>query len=160
MANTIIIPIDRTSIRRNANAGSTSSVAVLGHDHHRTVCKVEGGMFITEQQTSHDGEHWEWTTQQAVSRRPSGFKEGVHNEGSEALTEEYSHWPVPPYSFGYVPTLVTCRNCGSIFPHTKLESDSFPDGEGGEMMVYRICPECRASDCCDIEFEKFVPPAS
>jgi hypothetical protein len=59
---------------------------------------------------------------------------------------------VPPYSYNYVSTRVTCGTCGVACDHTDLledtsEYDSFRYSD-------TICPYCKEWDCVELEFEQ------
>lgn len=65
------------------------------------------------------------------------------------------HSPEPDYFYEYEPAMIECMHCGHEFNHNELSSDSFLVGDDfDEIFVQDICPNCNAGDCCEYEYEK------
>lgn len=83
------------------------------------------------------------------------IEDGKKFEGVEIeITQDFetiNHPPEPEYFYKYEDTIVKCNSCHDTFKHTELTSDE--DAEGRYMQD--ICPNCFASNCCDIDYEKF-----
>jgi hypothetical protein len=60
--------------------------------------------------------------------------------------------PAPTHFFGYIPTTVTCENCGYTFLHTELCDDEILGN-----FYENFCPKCHEPECCEIEFECLKP---
>ena len=68
----------------------------------------------------------------------------------ERETMEVSSFEDRQWFFKYEPTVVTCTECGSMFKHEYLESDS---SEYDSRFSSEVCPVCGNWDCCEIEYE-------
>lgn len=166
----IVVRIDRNTLRRNPDAGRTSTVMPTG---------VQSGTFTIER----DGRTYDldivsvpalWADGGVAGKfycrgvsgpPPHAFPFGETTEGKIGGTDkivslpEFSqevvtieHLPAPPWLYDYLPTNVTCDSCGESFDHSELRSDESFDGEE-EFYSDRICPRCGEWDCCEVKYE-------
>lgn len=151
-----LVKIDRSTIKRNERAGETQSTFVGLRSGSRTLRTNESGRGKTEYQVQ-VGEN-EWFTQRCeITPWPHPESAlGIADHREDVQLETVGHMPIPTWSYQYVPTPVTCSNCGKTFMHTELDSDSSSDGEGGDVFVDDICPNCGTPDCCEVVFEKIA----
>ena len=162
MPTKTLIKIDRSTIRRNPDAGRTewtvagpsrATVRTAGityesageltlHDH-----AIEGDFIVTE---SLNGAAIPGTTEhKQFTHGSAGVTIRIQRDVETIRTAR----PAPTWLYQYEPTPVTCRNCGQTFPASELEQDSFFNGED-DIPVYNICPRCQAPECCEVEYEK------
>jgi len=72
------------------------------------------------------------------------------NEDGNRVTDihEVRHSPIPTYSTTHEDPIVTCEDCTAKHYVSELEEDFSED-----YSVERICPSCKMSDCCELEYE-------
>lgn len=164
-----LIKIDRSTVRSNPNAGRqdywelasqivTFTFPWSSPELPRVFEKSAKLTTITP-----TGEEWILT---AIIRdtlenfghllRVLGVEENrIHYDIQNNYREGHSLVPEPAHFFAYIPTEVSCGDCGSSFPHTELKSRVEDTWDGEEIYSCRVCPKCAALDCCDLEFEPF-----
>lgn len=61
----------------------------------------------------------------------------------------------PRFLYRHKKVKFDCPHCGvSNLTADKLESDAFPDGEGGENYVTNMCPKCK--ECIEVHHERLT----
>jgi hypothetical protein len=147
--------IDLNSIKRNSNAGGTSTSVYAGHTIKFTA-DILPNDFI-------DGENC-YLTNWGDDGTVSGyildnkfFEKNIKDRRSGIYFTKYiehhviNHSPIPEYSYEYENISVVCCGCGKIIMTNDLESDV--DGSN-ENYSNRICPKCGEFYCCDLIYEK------
>ena len=170
--NAILVTIDRSTIKKNPNAGRTTYMM-----SGPTEAKLE---FVFEDGKA-NRDYFDWLTKMLKHSHTDSMscREGVDMRVTTRLydgdtdkaqreirlvtklpelpisvttdtpqKEIYSMRPEPNYLFEYRPTVVECGNCGIRFSHEDLETDYTDYGP-----LENICPACNEVDCCVIEFE-------
>jgi hypothetical protein len=172
-----LIKIDRSTLRRNPDAGKTEGVlsgpmlasvttqtpsqriafeavkpvSILD----RSPLRIRGAFMVTEV-------HSTFRVGQKGAEPMIACSQPVDREFTESdeccivLHRLAVPWrlqnPSPGWLYEYELTVVECKHCGASFFHTKLEE---VEGEG--YYSDRVCPKCGEPECCDIEYEQ--PPA-
>jgi len=164
-----LIKIDRTTIKKNDNAGQTqllipgrateTKVILICLD---TLCNqylnIEGSGHITKKVTIVDGyvTNIESLTDQELQL--DGYKKVYNRELDEYILNHTKERPVetinllqpiPNYSAQYEPQIIECEHCNEQFDFTELTSEDFDD-----YSLTNICPKCKTPNCCDIKFEE------
>lgn len=150
------IKIDRSSIKKNPNAGSTVSY-IQGKDCATFTVKGElpdclsvgkNCIIISLQENKYEKIY-----------HGRLISEGVIDELiklKNVLVERHFtnmpiyHDPIPEYSFEYENVEVICEYC-----HQRFMSDDFLIEDDGDYFTYNGCPKCGAYDCCGhVTYEK------
>lgn len=180
------IPIDRDSIRRNKRAGQTVTsfhgrttgeihIAFVGPsrvdlddgiDFANEILRGQGHTPVRMGIDRNECAYVEAVTDVTRDLRADfeaiekalggrGLTVARHRCKLEMNTERNTvrHLPIPQFEYSYVPTPVKCDECGASFLHTALLSEESDDGE---CYSARVCPVCKAFECCDLEFEKLT----
>jgi len=151
-----LIKIDRRTLKKNPNAGSTVSyLPGLQSSKFEYSGKflpnylIDGrNCYITETNYG-DGIICGEMIGEVSKKLMKCFAEDLNMHISISQeTNRIDHLPEPDYFYEYKKTKVQCNSCGVWFDHHKLLSDEIMD-------VYsdRICPECGKFDCCQLEYE-------
>jgi hypothetical protein len=151
--------IERASIRRNPQAGSTISYVVAGREAMlRVNCECPAGFVQPEgvasgSRDTHFCEFWWMLTDEdptvkltAVLRQFPADTPHEFNIKQDVIP--IAHPPERPYLFDWAPCTVKCRVCDHIFDASELESDS-----DGDHYSDAVCPECGQWVCCRLECE-------
>jgi len=154
---TFLIKIDRRTLKKNPNAGSTVSYirgAKSAEFKYKGTklpeyLKDKGNCYITEIDYQNNiiyGKIIGIVTQRLIKQVLNDRKNCTISMEQDLTKVE--HLPEPDYFYEYRKTKVQCDSCGAWFDHHKLRSDEIMD-------VYsdRICPECGEFDCCQLKFE-------
>lgn len=165
MPTATLIPIDRTSIKKNPRAGQTTYtvpglktavkrvVIDFGNEYRAETFHGVPPVAVAPDRQTLLCDKW-------IS---VDFAIGVH-PGKSAIdppiiTEVFSVHrgepqtvhrliPEPEWLYSYVPTQITCENCGATFAHTELQSD-----DSDETYIDNLCPKC-GSPAADVEYER------
>ena len=153
------ILIDLSSIKRNENAGQTTTVLpgrktvsfeayqLPEYFKHEENCiinqwtEIEGikkdfkGIIISEE-----------LIQKCIDEKPDV------NISVDIERQYINHFPIPEYSYEYENTKVVCDSCEKEIMTKDLESEEFYDGED-DYFSDTVCPICGAFDCCDLIYE-------
>lgn len=140
------VPIDRSTVRRNPNAGNRVYYQ-LGRAEER----------VTHTYSSPDGTRRRDVYVDGVLVESGGMSAGGGEPTLEVVRSQpvqplYSLTPEPAWWFEYVPTRVECAYCGASFPHTELGTDADDAGEDYHCSD-TVCPRCGAWDCCQLVYE-------
>lgn len=170
MSEPVIVRIDRSTLKRNPRAGATmtpiqvrptESVVTIRRgraNYTLSSCgevRIDGtrliGNFICREAIGEGydpaifGEVRQWEIEQSE----------VLTSRVDAGMEFVEHRPEPQWLFDYLPTLVTCRECGETFDAMELQSDAqVVSDDGDEAFSSEVCPKCGAWDCCDLKYEQ------
>ena len=151
-----LIKIDRRTVKKNPNAGSTVSY-IRGAKSAEFVYKGKGlhnyliedkNCIVTEIDYVKNilrGIITEPVTQKLIIRISLDDK---CNISMEQETTRIDHLPEPDHFYKYRKTKVQCDECKGWFDHNTLQSDDFMDCYSD-----RICPLCREWDCCQLKYE-------
>lgn len=153
------IKIDLDSITKNKNAGQTTSVGNTKKEAFFAHSSMPKG-FV-------DGENCIITTFEVRNDKSIHNVEGI--VVSEKLiqkcitgeieldsfeinvnTENFSHSPIPKYSYSYLPKTVACCNCKKEFSYEKLLSK---EDDTRDNYSNTVCPNCGEFRCCTLEYE-------
>lgn len=144
-----IIPIDRSTIRKNPNAGNTIYTIPIGTQE----CTR------TEYYGDRVKEYAVYSASEVlILDRPR--QEGDLQSGTisckylQPTQVVHTLTPEPAYFYKYENPTIECEYCKSQFKHIELKSEWFDDGDYGSHYMKNICPVCHEKDCCEIEFEK------
>jgi len=173
----ILIGINKSSIKRNLNAGRTQ-MKVLGKremSFHVTgelpdILKDEKNAFISESITSNDSpdEHKGYITNFDIFPDVCTMADNKDNHISVEMHNEWNTIMFPPedrYFFKHLNVKVKCMNCNHQFM-----SNDFVEMDNDDSCNFHYtdtgCPECRAWDCCNVRYEsihevesKYLPKA-
>lgn len=131
-----MIRIDRSSIRKNENAGAT--VSFFG--------KKEAWVRFWPNGPVAGARHLQGGIWELRGERLGELLSKVTGEVTETWEAEHryavKHPPIAEYSFTYIPTPLVCESCGETFMHNE-------QGEG-----WHSCPHCGKEDCCLMVWEK------
>lgn len=153
-----LIKIDRNSIKKNKNAGQTTSyipgietITFSGECLQEDIDRLEKekGIHIT---TRYLGEspfkkisgildHG-----QLVYLMPKGFTIDFSNN-----YETVNHLPISKYSYQHENTEIECNECKQLIQYDEIEKDSFRTED--DDIYFDVCPNCQAHDSFDYEFE-------
>lgn len=155
----MLVRINRQTLRRNPNAGNTTSV-LPGIAHSELTFTDEHGRY----EFTNAGD--DWYCRSCVTTGPLRFQPGevvatdtliadpskvrVTTHGNNQIIH---HQPEPDWLYEYEPTPVTCNNCGETFDATELTSDCAWTGDD-EICSFEVCPKCDAWECCEVEYEQ------
>lgn len=158
-----LVKIDRDSIKRNPIAGKTSSIEYVGSEMKFTF----SGKSIPK--TIKDNWDMELIVNEIVETEEGLYLNGLIHSGNDHLLEQLrsegvnvqvvhehlpiKHEPLPDYIFKFEATQVQCVACDNRFKHTDLEEDLLVDGSYKQTLIKNICPFCKTSDCCELEYE-------
>jgi len=143
----MLVKIDRTTIKKNPNAGKTTYILPIGPEE----------CFKTEYYGDRVKEYVVYSkSERLILDRPR--REGDLQSGS--ISCRYSQptqvihtlSPEPAYFYKYENPTIECEYCKSQFKHTELQSDeySFCEDYGYSDCV---CPKCKEWNCCKLEYE-------
>lgn len=156
----MIVKIDRSTIRKNPNAGNTVYYRNIGpKEYHKQTITFEDGIWYKRVQIgySYSEEKIVWTLSHEESikqeKRPDHFYPDFKESSYQPTEKLYSLSPEPEYLFKYENTVISCEYCNEEFPTNELMND-FDDYSGYND---RVCPKCSAWDCCEIQYEVFDP---
>lgn len=62
--------------------------------------------------------------------------------------QEINHFPISAYNYKYINTKLRCKYCKKLIMSNDLKCDGEDDGYNE-----KICPECGAWECVDIQYE-------
>lgn len=147
-----IIPIDRSTLRKNPDAGRTNYAVPGPKSVERYVEYNDGPNGVSEEWRGNGNGEFFMVSQQRGPKHSTDERVVQEFEHQECVTFS-TMMPAPDWLFSYLPTPVTCSNCGATFPHTELGSDYIYTGED-DVPLDNICPTCGTPDCCEIEFEQ------
>lgn len=151
-----IVPIDRETVKKNPRAGNQAyqyslgpqppSVTVVGQD-------TINGPWVERT--------WIGSLLSSIQEVPAPKDKALflNITQKQDIQNLYTLSPEPLYLYEYKDTLVKCEDCGAEFSYKLLEEDwsETYDEESHDYDCYHIdniCPKCKASDCCELEFEK------
>jgi len=151
-----LIKIDRRTVKKNPNAGSTVSYLpgvksaefeyhgkelpdYLIEDENCIVTEINYGENILR------GIITEPLTKKLVKYV---LADDACNISMEQGIERMEHLPEPNHFYKYRKTKVQCDACKGWFDHNTLQSDDIMDCYSD-----RICPLCREWDCCQLKYE-------
>jgi hypothetical protein len=173
-----LIEIDRTTLRRNPNAGRTEYAVPDRTTTYETRLRLN----VVDQDRDElllehvvDSHVMEVTV---IDRRkdllkvilPYALQEGCIERllARDVLSITLEHridrpvqrfktvHPGPSWLYDYVPTEVTCDHCGAVFLHTELTTESNMPDDIQYDHSESVCPKCGHWDCCEVEFEKLT----
>jgi hypothetical protein len=162
-----IIKIDRSSIKKNENAGSTTT-KVAAHWTYEVELKslppseliAEKGAFI-KRISYRDMEHGVDTPMidscTVVINDPKLIEEFAKLPDAIIKQEnnyvDFKHSPIPKYSFDYENSEIECDSCGAKVKREDIISDVA--GDWYYEFSYEECPHCGEIDTFEYEFEEF-----
>lgn len=140
------IKIDRSTIRRNPNAGKTS-YNIPGKPETTKV--VADNNRIQEYQIYGNKEILMTDRPRIIGDIPDG---NIMKSRRFPIETIHSIFPQPQFLFDYHPTELTCEYCDYKFPHTLLFDDYC---EFSDTFRNNVCPNpnCQVSECCEISYE-------
>lgn len=156
-----LIPIDKTSIKENKDAGSTFTHVYSGDETKFTCDKLpyffetaipDSNYQLTSYEIDDNGdiincEGYIFNYDYVVNRC---LKEKIPiNIVTKVNYTTINHPPISKYHYNYQPIEITCSECGEKFLNTELL-----DNDNDEYFNDRVCPKCGAEDCCELEYEK------
>lgn len=118
------IPIDRTTIRENPNAGNTVYYQQGPTEYQMNLELI-----------SWDNKKWKLTA--------------VNKTAKQNINKLYSLTPEGSHFYDFEKTIISCDSCGKTFSWDQLKAEGCDD-----FWSDRICPSCEAWDCCELEFER------
>jgi hypothetical protein len=152
------VHIDRTTIKVNENAGSTTTILP-----GKKSVYFEGAQLPKD---FIDGDNCVVYEEKVVSGQVEYVRgillgplsEDIDKRDDVKITFEVEpniihHQPIPKYSFEYVNELLVCDECGCKIHYNELRDDEVWGGEW-ENWIENICPRCGEADCVDLEYEK------
>ena len=139
---TIMIPIDRASVKKNPNAGQTVYQLYLGSETRKVEVKdgVKRTWIINKNSDA-------FLIQEEQCNEPD-YIEVEHKEKYDTIQSLTAE---PAYLYTYVDSDLTCYNCKAVFKYSELEYDEILRDTWSD----RICPNCHVWDCVDVQFENF-----
>ncbi|GAF77058.1 unnamed protein product [marine sediment metagenome] len=156
------IPIRRSTITKNSNADSTSTLIpgpittsiTLSYVHPQLPADIRE-TYVVVGFTGLPGAY-----ELEVCSRESDvgeIKQRLAGIGADNIEIKQSrdyqridHGPEPKFNFYYEDTLVQCGHCREVFSHTDLHSDYIDGGSYSDT----VCPKCNAWDCVEISHER------
>jgi len=168
--NKYFIPIDRTTVRANPNAGKDytefpGNQTLTVHFTKQIPDDLEELFVITQMgfpdfgSEDDDITHGTWATANGSVIDAGEYLLGLdHDKYPCSIKKEHDtirsyHGVHGKYLHSYTPTQVMCSNCGTTFLHTELQSDSHYDGYSGYLSMDDGCPSCGEWDCVELEYE-------
>lgn len=166
-----LVRIDRSTLRRNPDAGKTTTLVPSGIQSGSFTIERDGRAYVldvisTPAVWEQDGIVGTFFCRAATGPMPHAFPCGETTEGKVGGTDklvmpefsremlEIHHQPEPPWLYEHEPTPVTCNECGETFDSRQLKSDyAFSGPDGDEIWSSAVCPHCGEWDCCDVEYE-------
>lgn len=149
-----LIPIDRTTIVRNRNAGSTItffpgfSSVTFTCDKHYPVLYDESKYTLTSWSSNPD----EPVTGTVIVPMDNEILKELKSIKAEISISnnmlEVDHFPIPEYDYEYTNVLLTCSECNRKFMYTELQSE-----ESLDAFSATVCPRCGEWDCVNIKHE-------
>lgn len=153
----MIIKIDRSSVTKNPNAGSTSFV-VMGAQEITFSFKGDFPDYLTDGENcfvktavhSPLGDSYECylNDHSLLEKLLADVKMSVNiNKNNQVI----HHLPEPKYLFKYEQKNVQCSECKQMVPYNLIVRDSFDDDEWN---YHSLCPKCNKYDTFpEIEYE-------
>jgi len=153
------ILIDLSSIKKNENAGQTTTVIpgrkTVSFEAYQLpeYFKHEENCYINE-----------WTEIDGIKTNVKGIitsDELIQKCIDEKLNvnisvdferQHVNHFPIPEYSYDYENTKVICNSCEKEIMTKDIQSEEYFDGED-DYYSDTVCPLCGAFDCCDLSHE-------
>lgn len=168
---TVIVKIDRSTIRKNPNAGRTETMISEGLQFFFVFVGTKEPKWIKKDGVYVTGVNYQGSD--LVNQIMTIEGEIVNNELIEKIKKNHfekgkflpgttitvknnlrtlHHMPGPQYLFEYEKTYLKCKNCKKDIEVQDIDVDYIFDGEG-EVKV-ESCPVCNAENCFDnYEFE-------
>lgn len=155
------VPIDRKSIVKNPNAGSTQTIQRTGKAQMRFTCKTlpkvftDGLNVLITSVVIGDGKD----ECIGIIMDPDILKNiSAHSEYGLEISVEYQHHvfhhpPEKTWFYKYKTINIKCVSCGSKIKTTDLKTETILDIMGDEYYSDRTCPKCGTYDCCQLEYE-------
>ncbi len=150
------IKIDRRTLKKNPNAGSTVSYipgiteATFEYKGKELPNYLKDGGNCIATEVDYENNIIQGRLLQALDNKlfAKMQKDENINVNINREMQELKHLPEPDYFYKYRKTKVQCDECMVWFDHHKLLSDEIMD-------VYsdRVCPECGSFDCCQLKYE-------
>lgn len=154
----MLVKIDRSTIRKNPNAGNTVYYRNIGPAEYykTTVERIENQWVKTDYSGREENGEIVYNINRIQSygckNNPFDFL-GVKEWSHQPYERIYSLYPEPEYLFSYENPLIKCEYCEAEFPISELVNDFCDYGGYND----RVCPKCSVWDCCEIEYEVFDP---
>ncbi len=157
-----LIPINRSSIKKNPNAGQRVYY-VAGHPSIELTkiykrgknwvreewwglsikdCELEGAILSRQEVITSIEKPASWGPELSLTRKQP--VETIHTLS-----------PEPRFHYSYKDTPLACDSCQWIFLNSELCSDS-RDGYDDWGYSDTVCPRCGEWDCCELEYEKLT----
>lgn len=154
------ILIDRSTIKRNPNAGNTVHYMYGKQFYYRetvthTVDEQQLPVWVKKKYIINGNSDAFKIAEQKYYQVENPFNWTLREWMEQPTEEIHSLTPESDYLYDYLPTLVQCNCCGIMIEYKDLESNSM-HSEGDEIYSDKVCPHCGAFECCEIEFEKFT----
>lgn len=144
------IPIDRTSIRKNPNAG-------------KQIYQIPGKTMNIVEVVGKDEINGPWIKRiwkdgiLIYKGIPDIPKSDYKVSFSQSYQELNTLIPEPDFLYEHKDATVECKYCFSKFNYKLLKTDwaeYYYDNIPYDTEIRNICPSCNKEDCCEIEFEK------
>ena len=151
---TYLIEINKKSIRKNKDAGSTVT-HLPGPTKITFEAEFMPASFIDDKNCYIQ----ESTIIEGKLTRVSGtiLDPALVNTKNVSFTWTQNphiiqHQPIPEYSYKYKNVRIKCCHCKKSIYSADLDFDVFYYG-ASEYLLDNICPICHQADCCDLEYE-------
>jgi len=161
---TLLIGIDRASIKRNPNAGRTQ-MKVPGVRETKfyvtgelpDILKDEKNAYISEATTSSDApnEYEGYIHNESILEELFKLADKKDNHISIEMNQEWNtvrFLPEDTFFYKHLNVKVKCMCCGH-----KFKSNDFAEFDNDDShnfnYTYTGCPKCKAWDCCNVKYE-------
>lgn len=153
-----LIQIDLSSIKKNPNAGNTSTYVDRGSTisffgHHDALIDGEN-CDVSKWEVNSNGDRK--FIQGTIRTLDVDLIEKIRHEVTveiEFHRDRIMHMPEPEYFYNYVDTCVECKACHSRFSHNQLtEEVEYFDCDDYYTLI-NICPVCDEPYCCSYKYE-------
>jgi len=145
-----IIKIDRSTIKKNPNAGNTQTVVYGNAEVSFTIRGelpdhlVDGGNVIITEWSKNDCSGFLFNPNDiGLLKKIDGISYKI-NKNSQLIY----HLPEPEYLFSYEDTQIPCNDCGN-----KVSIREIIEDENDDEDVYTICPHCKEIDTFHFKYE-------
>lgn len=150
---TFKINIDKSSIKKNKNAGSTVTNIPTNKEIYFS-CKSlpsnfidKQNVIITEYYLNDDGKFIDCEgiilDESLLDNIPPNVKINIQFNHYTVY-----HQPIAKYSFEYENPLISCSECDEYFYFNELL-----ENDNDEYYSNTVCPKCGEIDCCKIEYQ-------
>lgn len=154
-----IIPIDKSSIKKNRDAGSTRShIFGVQETTFKVKCTVSEFDELKSQKEQVIITTWTEPINGIITATGHLFNadfykilKGEWEVNVNNNIETISHLPIPDYSYRYENTPIECDNCKNKIPFKDIQHDCFRLDDMDT--DYDICPICKQVDTFEYKFQ-------